>query len=108
MRQLRTLDEVTEQYFRDHPDEIDDYLAEIFQAYAEDNDTGALLASLRVLARVQGVSDMATRIGMTRRGIQKAALSDDGNPRLGNVMAIMKAMGYCLVPQKLPESRSVS
>jgi HTH-type transcriptional regulator / antitoxin HigA len=107
MRQLRTLDEVTEQYFRDHPDEIDDYLAEIFQSYADDNDTGALLASLRVLARVQGVTDMATRIGMTRQGIQKA-LSDDGNPRLGSVMAIMKALGYCLVPQKLPESRSVS
>jgi HTH-type transcriptional regulator / antitoxin HigA len=65
MRQLRTLDEVTEQYFRDHPDEIADYLAEIFQAYAEDNDTGTLLASLRILALVQGVSDMATRIGMS-------------------------------------------
>jgi HTH-type transcriptional regulator / antitoxin HigA len=55
MRQLRTLDEVTEQYFRDHPDEINDYLAETFKAYAEDNDTGALLASLRVLARAQGL-----------------------------------------------------
>jgi hypothetical protein len=49
MRQLRTLDEVTKQYFWDHPDEIDDYLVDIFQAYAEDNDTGALLASLRCL-----------------------------------------------------------
>jgi HTH-type transcriptional regulator / antitoxin HigA len=52
MRQLRTLDKVTEQYFRDHPEEIDDYLAEIFQAYAEDNDSGTLLASLRILALV--------------------------------------------------------
>jgi HTH-type transcriptional regulator / antitoxin HigA len=102
MRKLRTLDEVTEKYFRDHPEEIDDYLAEIFQEFSEDNDTGALLASLRVLARVQGISNMATQIGMTRQGVQKA-LSDDGNPRLGNVMSIMKAMGYCLVPQKLPQ-----
>jgi HTH-type transcriptional regulator / antitoxin HigA len=107
MRQLRTLDEVTEQYFRDHPEEINDYLAEIFEAYAEDNNTGALLAPLRVLARVQGVSDMAARIGMTRQGVQKA-LSDDGNPRLGSVMAIMKALGYCLVPQKPPKSQQVS
>jgi HTH-type transcriptional regulator / antitoxin HigA len=102
MRKMRTLDEVTEKYFRDHPEEIDDYLAEIFQVFSEDNDTGALLASLRVLARVQGISNMATQIGMTRQGVQKA-LSDDGNPRLGNVMSIMKAMGYCLVPQKLPQ-----
>jgi HTH-type transcriptional regulator / antitoxin HigA len=102
MRKMRTVDEVTEKYFRDHPEEIDDYLAEIFQEFSEDNDTGALLASLRVLARVQGISSMATQIGMTRQGVQKA-LSDDGNPRLGNVMSIMKAMGYCLVPQKLPQ-----
>jgi HTH-type transcriptional regulator / antitoxin HigA len=103
MRKLRTLDEVTETYFREHPDEIDDYVVEIFQDFAEDNDTGALLASLRILARVRGISDMATSIGMTRQGIQKA-LSDDGNPRLGNVTSIMKAMGYCLVPQKLTRS----
>ena len=37
MRKLRTLDEVTEGYFRDHPEEIDDYLMEIFQDFAEDN-----------------------------------------------------------------------
>jgi HTH-type transcriptional regulator / antitoxin HigA len=55
MGQMRTLDEFTDQYFRDHPEEIDDYLAEIFQEFAEDNDTGALLASLRVIARVQGL-----------------------------------------------------
>jgi hypothetical protein len=50
MRKLRTLDEVTEGYFRDHPEEIDDYLTEIFQDFAEDNDTRILLSSLRVLA----------------------------------------------------------
>jgi hypothetical protein len=52
MRKLRTLNEVIEQYFRDHPDEIDDYLVEIFQDYAEDHDTGALLASLRCLVPI--------------------------------------------------------
>jgi probable addiction module antidote protein len=103
MRKFRTLDEFAEQYFRDRPEEIDDYLAEIFQEFAEDNDTGVLLVSLRVIARVQGISDMAEQIGMTRQGVQKA-LSDEGNPRLGNVTSIMKAMGYCLVPQKLPRS----
>jgi HTH-type transcriptional regulator / antitoxin HigA len=104
MRKLRTLEEATEGYFRDHPEEIDDYLTEIFQDFAEDNDTGILLASLRVLARVRGVGDMAAQVGMTRQGLQKA-LSDDGNPRLSNVTSIVKAMGYCLVPQKLPRSQ---
>ncbi len=50
MRKLRTLEEATEVYFRDHPEEIDDYLTEIFQDFAEDNDTRILLSSLRVLA----------------------------------------------------------
>lgn len=101
MEKLRTLDEFAEGYFHDRPDEIDDYLTEIFQDFAEDNDTGALLAALRVIARVRGISDIAQSTGMTRQGIQKA-LSVDGNPRLGNVISIMKAMGYYLVPQKLP------
>ncbi|WP_310487679.1 hypothetical protein [Chamaesiphon sp. VAR_69_metabat_338] len=51
MRKLRTLEEATKGYFRDHPEEIDDYLTEIFQDFAEDNDTRILLSSLRVLAR---------------------------------------------------------
>jgi DNA-binding phage protein len=65
MRKLRTLNEVTEAYFRDRPEEIDDYLTEIFQDFTEDNDTGVLLASLRVLDRVWDVGDMVAQIGMT-------------------------------------------
>jgi hypothetical protein len=57
MRKLRTLDEFTEGYFRDHPEEIDDYLTEIFQDFAEDNDTGALLASLPQNAALQTISE---------------------------------------------------
>jgi HTH-type transcriptional regulator / antitoxin HigA len=104
MRKLRTLSEFTEAYLRDHPDEIDDYLTEIFADFAEDNDTGALLVALRAIARVRGVGEMAEQIGMTRQGLQKA-LSDDGNPRFGNITAIVRAMGYQLVPQKLPQSQ---
>ncbi len=100
---MRTLDEFTDQYFRDHPEEIDDYLVEVFQDFAQDNDTGALLASLRVIARARGISKMAAHIGMSRQGLQKA-LSEDGNPRLGNIASIVKAMGYYLVPQRLPLS----
>jgi HTH-type transcriptional regulator / antitoxin HigA len=58
MRKFRTLDEFAEQYFCDRPEEIDDYLAEIFQEFLEDNDPRALLASLRVIACVQGISDI--------------------------------------------------
>ena len=98
-KKYRTLDEVEAEYFRIHPEEIDAYMDEIFEAYAVDGDTASLLASLRVIAQVKGVTELAGKTGMTRQGLQKA-LSGKGNPRLENINAIMQAMGYHLVPQK--------
>ena len=103
MRKFKTLDEFTDRYFREHPEEIDDYVTEIFEDYAFDSDAGALLNGLRIVARARGISDIAEKSGMTRRGIQKA-LSDTGNPRLGNIMLIMREMGYCLLPHNLSQS----
>jgi DNA-binding phage protein len=62
MRKLRTLNEFTEAYFREHPDEIDDYLTEIFADFAEDNDTGALLAALRVIEACASSHDDRVRL----------------------------------------------
>ena len=98
MREYRTLDEVTVGYFTQHPEEIDDFLHEIFADYAEDGDSATLLSSLRVIARVKGISNLAGEIGMTRQGLQKA-LSASGNPRLDNINAILRALGYQLTPQ---------
>jgi len=100
MTKHKKLEEVHEEYFREHPEEIHDYLTEIFTAYAEDEDTAALLSQLRVIARVRGISEISQTIGLTRQGLQKA-LSENGNPRLENITAIMKAMGYKLTPQPL-------
>jgi HTH-type transcriptional regulator/antitoxin HigA len=86
MREYRTLADVTVEYFTNHPDEIDDFLAEIFADYAEDGDS-----ALRIIARVKGVLAMATEVG---------------NLHLDNVNAIMCAMGYQLMPQPLyPQSQ---
>jgi probable addiction module antidote protein len=53
-----------------------------------------------LIARVKGISSMAKEVGITRQGLQKA-LSSKSNPRLDNINAILQAMGYGLVPQKL-------
>jgi len=100
MKNYRTFNAVEESYFRDHPEEIDDYIKLIFKAYAEDGNTGALLSSLRVLSRVKGVTKIAEESGLSRKGVQKA-LSENGNPALSSINAIMHAMGYRLSPQKL-------
>ncbi|WP_017327693.1 addiction module antidote protein [Synechococcus sp. PCC 7336] len=100
MSKYRTLDQVEEDYFRKHPEEIEDYIALIFEEFSEHGDTGALLASLRSIARVRGVTATAEAAGMSRKGLQKA-LSEEGNPKLASVNAIMQALGYRLAPQKL-------
>jgi len=99
-RTYRTLDDVSEEYYRKHPDEIDGYLAVAFEEYAKDACTSALLAQLRMIARIKGVSALAQKTGITRNGIQKA-LSEQGNPKFESINAIMNAMGYCLTPRKL-------
>jgi HTH-type transcriptional regulator / antitoxin HigA len=99
-RQYRTLENITVEYFMERPEEIDDYLTEIFADYAEDGDDAVLLSQLRVIAQVKGISNIAKEIGISRNGLQKA-LSDTGNPRLKNLSAIMRAMGYKLTPQRL-------
>ena len=103
MTEYRSLDQISEAYFREHPDEIDDFLNEIFADYAQDGDSAALLSALRVIARIKGVSTMAEEIGMTRQGLQKA-LSAKGNPRLDSINAILRAMGYQLMPHRLEVS----
>ncbi len=103
MTKYRTLDQLEETYFRDHREEVDAYLNEIFEEFAKDGQSGSLLASLRTIARVKGISAIAEETGITRQGLQKA-LSPKGNPRLDSVNAIMQALGYRLAPQKLEVS----
>lgn len=100
MSNFRTFREVEEEYFRTHPDEIDSYLTLIFDEYAKDGDLAALLASLRVIGRVKGITVMAEEIGVTRKGLQKA-LSEQGHPKFESINAMLQAMGYRLAPQPL-------
>ncbi len=100
MSNYRTLDEVSVDYFTQHPNEIEEFLQEIFTDYAQDGDSVSLLSALRIIARVKGISTLAAEVGMTQQGLQKA-LSANGNPQLDNVSAIMRALGYQLVPQRI-------
>jgi len=98
--------EVMLEYFKSHPEEIDLYMEQIFDNYAEDGEAGVLLASLRIIAQVKGVSTLAKEIGMTRKGLQHA-LSEKGNPRFENIAAILHGLGYRLraEPLKLTPNR---
>jgi probable addiction module antidote protein len=100
MSNYRTIAELEEQYLRDHPEEIDDYITVLFDEYAESGDTASLLSSLRIVSRLKGVTQIAQVSGLSRKGVQKA-LSENGSPQFGSINAIMHAMGYRLTAQKL-------
>lgn len=100
MRKLRTLDAVEADYLRDHPDEMEEYMSVIFEEYARDGNTSALLASLRTMSKVKGITTTAREAGLSRKGLQKA-LSEKGNPKFESINAIMHALGYRLSPRKL-------
>jgi hypothetical protein len=55
MSKLRTFGEIEEDYLRNHPDEIDDYIKIVFEEYARDDDIAALLSSLSRIRRAKGV-----------------------------------------------------
>jgi len=99
-RSYRTLDQADEEYYRDHPDEIDSYLVTVFEEFASDGHTPALLSSLRMIARVKGVSALAKQSGITRNGIQKA-LSEEAKPGFDTINTIVNAMGYGLTLQRM-------
>jgi DNA-binding phage protein len=94
-----TVSEFTEEYLRDHPEEIDSFVSVLFEEYAKDGDVATLLSALRIVSRVKGLSASAD---LSQREVQ--TLSEDGDPKFGNVNAIMHAMGYWLAPQKLQAS----
>ncbi len=89
MTQSKTLAEGHEEYFHEHPEEIDGYLTEIFATYAEDKDTAVLLSQLRIVASAMNLSEIAQ------------ILLADANPFLENITAMLKAMGYRLTPEPL-------
>jgi DNA-binding phage protein len=86
----RTIEEITEEYLRDYPREIDDHIFLIFEEYAQDGDMAALLSGLRIVCRIKGVDFIP--------------LSEENNPKFESINAVMHALGYQLAPQKLQVS----
>lgn len=97
---MRTIDDITEEYLRDHPDEVDEYIIELFDEYAEEGDLSILLMNLRILCRLKGITATAQEVHLSRKGLQKA-LSWEGNPSFETVASILKAMGYKITISKL-------
>jgi probable addiction module antidote protein len=80
-------------------DDIPDFLAEVIH----DGDTRALPLALRTAAKVLGMAELARRTGLNRETLYRT-LSENGNPRLDTLAAILDAFGLRLAVEPLRRS----
>jgi probable addiction module antidote protein len=59
------------------------------------DDPAFIASALGTIARARGMAELAKQTGLTREGLY-TSLSKDGNPSLGTVMKVMKALGLRL------------
>lgn len=97
---MRKFTDMLEEYYRGHPDEIDEFLEAQFEEYAKDGELGALLSALRIISRVKGVAVPVNGADTPRGGLQ-TVLSVEESPKLETANALLQAMGYRLSVQPL-------
>jgi probable addiction module antidote protein len=75
-------------------------MAAYLQACLEEapDDSALIAAALGDIARARGMVQLAKETGLTREGLYKA-LSKDGDPCLGTVLKVLKALGLKLTPE---------
>jgi probable addiction module antidote protein len=83
--------ELTKWYSADHLTTKDD-VAAYLEAVFEDGDSGLITHALGVVARAEGMTEIAKQTGLTRASLYKA-LSGDGNPEFSTVLKVVNALG---------------
>jgi len=61
------------------------------------DDPAFIAAALGDIARARGMSHLARATGLMREGFYRS-LATDGNPSLGTILKVMKALGLKLTP----------
>jgi len=72
----------------DNAEEIRLYLEAAF----EDGDPAIIKQAIANVARARGMTEVASKAGITRAGLYKA-LGDNGNPSFATIASIVRALG---------------
>ena len=70
-------------------------VAAYLEAALEDGDHRVIAEALGNIARAKGMSQLAREVGVGRESLYRA-LSPDGNPELGTVLKVVRALGLRL------------
>jgi probable addiction module antidote protein len=105
MNRHRNYDDVIIERFRKDSEEAMLYLEVSLEEFEKDNNTGALLSALRTVAEARGgIPELARRIGMEKMTLYKA-LSEEGNPKLSTIGAVLHGLGYRMRLEPITQSR---
>lgn len=77
--------------YLDTPERVETYLEAVF----EDGDPAEIRTALGTVARARGMTQVSRETGLGRESLYKA-LSQDGNPELGTILQVLKALGLRL------------
>ena len=98
----RSHDEAMAEVFREEPA----YAVELLNAILEDGDQGELLIALRQMSKAfGGVSAVAGKADLNPTQLYRT-LSEQGNPELASLAAILKVMGFRLAIQPIKAKAS--
>lgn len=67
-------------------------IAAYLEAVFEDGDPALITHALGVIARAEGMTEVAKQTGLTRASLYKA-LSSDGHPEFATVLKVVQALG---------------
>lgn len=79
--------------------ETEDDILYFLEAAMEGNDPAHIARALGVVARSKGMSEIARKAGVGRQALYNA-LSENGNPTLETLVAVLGALGLELTVQK--------
>lgn len=99
-RLSRPHDEVVIELLREDPELADEYLMATLDEAGPDDGRQTLLAALRQVVEVQGMSAVALRAGIPRESLYRA-LSPTGNPTIKTLLAVLEAAGLKLTIQRV-------
>lgn len=89
------------------PEEAGIYLSVALEEYEQDGDLEAFLLALSDVAEAQdGLNKLSKRTDLNRQNLYKA-LSEEGNPRLQTVEAILQGLGFRLSVEPIKTTESV-
>jgi probable addiction module antidote protein len=80
-----------------------DIIAHLEAALAE-NDVPFLLSVMGDIARSEGMSKIASEMGLSREGLYRS-LSSDGNPSFETVIKLLSLLGLQLTVERKPSRR---